>query len=130
MVEKNSFKTFFLIAIIIFILHGLEEYATQFYTIDKSYLITIGSISTTGSTFLIYQFVLWALLGLAYILIVRGKWSKVLSVVVGLILLFESQHLYEVALTGKYYPGAYTAILFPIIAFFFWKELLKSYKKI
>ncbi len=127
---SQKFKTYFLIAIIIFILHGLEEYATQFYAIDKSYLITIGSINTSGSTFLIYQFILWALLGLVYILVVRGKWSKILSVIVGLTLFFELQHLYEVALTGKYYPGAYTAILFPIIAFFFWKELLKSYKKI
>ncbi len=120
----------FLLSILLFISHGIEEFATGFYNIDRSFLLTVGKLGgSLAVVFIIYQLVLWALLWVAYVLVVRGKWIRILSSVIGLVMLLELQHLYEVAVTGKYYPGAYTAVLFPVIGFFFWKELLNNYKK-
>ena len=48
-------------------------------------------------------------------------------VVLGLFLVLEPLHILNAAFTGQYYPGMITAALFPIVAFFFWKELIKEF---
>ena len=120
----------FLLSIVLFIVHGIEELATGFYNVDWSFLLVFGKLGGNLSViFIIYQLILYILLWLAYTLVARGKWVRVLSSIVGSVMLLELQHLYEVVVTGKYYPGAYTAVLFPIVGFFFWKELVNNYKK-
>jgi len=127
---SQKLRTIFLLAVALFVVHGIEEFLTGFYNIDWLFLLVFGKLgSSLAQTFIIYQLVLWALLGLSYVLVIRGKGTRILSSIIGVIMLLELQHLYEVAVTGKYYPGAYTAILFPIIGFLFWKELIKEYKK-
>ena len=122
-------RTLFLIGIVVFIVHGIEEFVTGFYNIDRSFLLTVGKLgSNLSMIFIIYQLILWSLLGLAYTWIAQAKCTRTLSSVVGLVMLLELQHLYEVVVTAQYYPGAYTAILFPIIAYFFWKELIKNWR--
>lgn len=129
-VISSKLKQLFLLAIVLSIAHGIEELATGFYNTDRSFLLTVGKVGgNLAVAFVIYWLILWGLFWLAYMLVVRGKWIRILSGIVGVVMLLELQHLYEVVATGKYYPGAYTAILFPIIGFFFWKELIKNWSK-
>ena len=44
----------------------------------------------------------------------------------GIIFIYELHHLYKAVLTGGYYPGLITALLFPVIGYFYWRELLKA----
>lgn len=126
---SSKLKTIFIISIPIFIAHGLEEFFTKFYNVDKSFLLTVGKISDNlALAFIFYQITLWLLLLLAYFLFRKNKLVLPISIIFIFVMTLELQHLYETLITGKYYPGTYTAVLFPIIAFFFLKELLNNYK--
>lgn len=108
----------FLLSIVMFVLHGLEEYFTGFYLIDKSYLLTVGRLGTNPEMrFIAYQAVLWGVLLAGYFLVRKGKWRKPILLALGVIMVLELQHLYETVVTRKYYPGSYTAVLFPFLAF-------------
>ena len=55
---STKLKNIFLISIILFITHGVEEFFTGFYNIDKSFLLTVGKISNNlPLVFILYQIV-------------------------------------------------------------------------
>ena len=119
----------YLLSIPLFIAHGLEEYFTGIYVVDSQVQFALAFLKPLGSLqtrFLIYQIVLWALLVTAYLLVRKGILQTLLSVLLGLILIYELQHFYGAFITGGYYPGLVTAFLFPVIGFFLWKELFKQ----
>ena len=125
---STKLKNIFSVSIILFIAHGVEEFFTGFYNIDKSFLLTVGKISNNlPLVFILYQIVLWLLLLLAYFFIKKNKWVLPISITLTVFMILELQHLYETLITGKYYPGTYTAVIFPVIAFLFCKELFKNY---
>ncbi len=123
---SQKLKTILKIAFLISIVHGLEEYITGFYKIDKSYLISIGRLSTSGNAFLFYQLVLWLLFLMLLILIYKNKKVFGLIILVGILLTLEVQHLYEAIVRLEYYSGLWTSLLFIPTVFLFWKELLKQ----
>ncbi len=123
---SQKLKTILKIAFLISIAHGLEEYITGFYKIDKSYLISIGRLSTTGNAFLVYQLVFWLLFLMLLILTHKEKKVFGLIILVGILMTLEVQHLYEAIVRFEYYPGLWTSLLFIPAAFLFWKELLKQ----
>jgi len=49
--------------------------------------------------------------------------------VYGIILILETEHILQTIYRGEYYSGTLTALLFPIIAIFFWRELIKNLRK-
>ena len=124
---SQKLKTILKISFLIFIAHGLEEYITEFYKIDKSYLISIGRLSSTGNAFLVYQLVLWLLLLVLLMIIFRGKKVAGFLILIGVLMILELQHLYEAIVRFGYYPGLWTSLLFIPTAFLFWKELLKRF---
>lgn len=125
---SQKLKNIFVFSIIFFIAHGVEEFLTGFYNVDKSFLLTVGKISNNLSlAFILYQIILWLLLLLAYFFVKKNKWVLPISITLIVLMILELQHLYETLIIGKYYPGTYTAVIFPIIAFLFWKELRKQF---
>ena len=125
---SQKLKNIFLLSIILFIAHGVEEFFTGFYNVDKSFLLTVGKISNNlPLVFILYQVILWMILSLAYFFIKKNKWVFPISITLIVFMILELQHLYETLITGKYYPGTFTAIIFPFIAFFFLKELRKQF---
>jgi len=126
---SEKLKTILKIAFLISIAHGLEEYATGFYKIDKSYLISIGRLSTTGNAFLVYQLVLWLLFLMLLILIYKQKRVFGFVILAGILMTLEVQHLYEAVVRFEYYPGLWTSLLFIPTAFLFWKEFIKNLRQ-
>ncbi len=121
----------FVLAIPLFIVHGLEEYFTGFYKIDASFLYTIGRLSNnTAKTFLFFQVMVWLVLAATAALRLPKRWTLALLTFWGIVMIFELHHVYEALILGGYYPGLVTALLFAIIGYFYWKELIKNYKQL
>jgi len=123
-------KNILSLAILLFIVHGLEEYFTGFYHIDPSIQAVFGKLGfSLASTFLFFQIVLWLLLILGFLLVKKNIWPKTILVVVGLIMFYELYHIYKAIMVGGYYPGLYTALIFPVVEYFYWREFIRNYKK-
>jgi len=123
---SQKLKNIFLFSIPVFVAHGIEEYFTGLYNFGSLYQ----SFSNPKIVFILVVLIFVnTLLVTSYILIKNNKWMFGLSTTVGLLLIFELIHIYDAVRVGGYYPGLYTALIFPIIGFFFWKELLNNYKK-
>ena len=121
---SNKLKNLFYISIPLFIAHGVEEYFTGLYNFDPFYQL----FSNPKIVFVFVVLVLLnVLLIISYILVQKNKWSLALSTALGILLVLELIHIYDAMRVGGYYPGLYTALVFPIIGFFFWKELLKNF---
>ena len=126
---SSKLKNIFALSIPVFIVHGLEEYFTGFYRIDPLIQDVFGKFSLgLANTFIVFQIVFWLLLALGLFLVEKNILPRMISVIMGLIILFEFSHIYEAIVIGGYYPGLITALVFPIVAFFFWKELIKDIK--
>jgi len=61
-------------------------------------------------------------------LILNRKYLLELLTFLGLVFIFELHHLIKAVISLSYYPGMITGLLFPIIGFFYWKELIKNWK--
>ena len=126
----NRLKNIFALSIPLFIAHGIEEILTGFYNIDSQaefWFGNLNSLPVAQATFMLFQIMIWLMLIVAYLLLLGPKWQLRLMFIPGVVLVYELHHLYKAFEVGGYYPGLITALLFPIIAFFFWKELVKSW---
>ncbi len=124
--KHTKLQSTFLALASLFVIHGLEEYFTEFYKIDWSYRLIFDSLSDIPEVFLAYQASLWLLLLLTYVLLKKGKRISWLLIVLGVLSILELQHVYAAIVSQTYYPGLITSLLFPIVGFYFWKELLKK----
>ena len=125
---SNKLKNIFALSIPLFIAHGIEEFLTHFYDIDahdQAIFGLLSSLSNHGATFVVFQIMLWLLLIVSYLLISSEQWRFRLMFIPGIIFIYELHHLYKAVMLGGYYPGLVTALLFPVIGYFYWKELLK-----
>lgn len=126
-------KNIFILSVPVFITHGLEEYFTGLYNIDSHVKFIFGyfnALPTPQAVFLLFQIALWILLITIAILISSEKWRLRLMIIPGLFYIYEFHHIWKAILAGGYYPGLITALVFPIIAVFFWRELIRNYKKV
>lgn len=126
---SSKLKTIFGVSIPLFIAHGIEEYVVGFYDIDPYSLFVFRpfvEMSVNQATFLLFQVMVWLLLGISFLLISGAKWQSRLMFLPGLVYIFELHHIIKAIFAGGYYPGLITALGFPVIAFFFWRELWKE----
>lgn len=127
---SQKLKNIFLLLIPIFIAHGLEEYFTDFYHIDPSIQAVFVRLGfSLANTFLVFQITLWLLLILGFVLLRKSILTKTISLIMAGLLVFELWHIYKAIMVGGYYPGLYTALLFPIVGYFYWRELIKNNKQ-
>ena len=128
---SQKLKNIFLLSIPLFIAHGIEEYLTGLYKVDshvKSMFGYFEHLAPLQATFLIFQIMLWLLLIVSYLLIRSEKWQLWLMIIPGVIFIYELHHFYKAFDVGGYYPGLITALLFPVIGGFYWKEWVKCVK--
>ena len=121
----------FLISIVLFITHGLEEYFTGFYNVDNIFKFVFHvfeNMSIPQAIFFLFQIMWWSLLIISYLLIFKKNWILVLLTIYALVFIFEIHHIIKAVIYWEYYPGSITAIFFPVLGFFYWKELIKLYK--
>ena len=127
----KKLQQIFLIAIPLFIAHGLEEIYTGFYNIDSHVEFMfgkLGSLPTMQGLFILFQIMIWLMLIIGYLLLLGPKWQLRLMFIPGTVFIYELHHLYKAINAGGYYPGLISAILLYIVGFLFWKELVKNYK--
>ena len=128
----NKLKIIFGTSIPLFVVHGTEEYMTHFYNVDTHYQNIFGflfGLSNQAAIFITFQVLLWILLVVSFLLILGEKWQLNILAIIGLVYIYELHHIYKAMVVGGYYPGLYTAFLFPFLAFFFWKEWFINWKK-
>lgn len=122
---SKKLKVLYLISIIMVFIHGIEEYFTGLYTFDSFYT----SFAHPRLVFVIIILILCnGFLALSYIAIQKGKFSLSFSVVLGVLLLYEFQHIIVSISHRDYTPGLITALSFPVLSILFWKELLLNLK--
>lgn len=129
----SRLKLIFGLSIPFFIAHGVEEYLTGFYNLDKWDEWIFGLlpfVSTHQAMFATFQVMLWLLLIVALVLFLGERWRFYMLALLGVIFIFELHHPVKALLTGGYYPGLVTSLAFPFLAYFFWREWLKNYRKI
>lgn len=75
---SQTLKNIFGLSILLFILHGVEEYLTGFYAIDSHVRFVFGLLEGTSSlqvAFLVFQFMFWSALVAVYFVLLGGRWS-------------------------------------------------------
>ncbi len=129
---SKSLQNLVLIAVVVLIIHGIEEYVTGFYVVDKVFLFLIAplvNMSVPQAAFLVFQVMLWILLVVSMLLLRGQAWIFRLLAVLGVILVLEAEHLLIALAIWSYYPGSFTALAFPVLSFLYWKQLLIEWKK-
>ncbi len=125
-------KIIFGLSIPLFILHGIEEFRTGFYKADavsEFIFRPLERMSEHEIMFVTFQVMFWLLLVVAFLMTISERWRLRMMVVLGLVYIVQLHHIWKALVSWSYYPGLYTALLFPIVGFFFWKELLPQLRK-
>lgn len=128
MVTKKLINLFG-ISIPLFIIHGLEEYFNGLYNIDSHVKFMFGyfqNMSSLQSSFLLLQIMLWVLLVISFLLL-KQKGIKILLIFLGLVYIYELHHIIKAIEVGGYYPGLITGLGFPLIGYFYWRELISTW---
>lgn len=126
----QKLKVIFSLSVPVFIAHGLEEYLTGFYDVDtlfKSVFRSFETMSNRQATFLLFQIMIWLLYIVTAFLIANEQWRLRLMVIPGLIYIFELHHIVMAINAFGYYPGVITALLFPVIGFFYLREYIRIF---
>lgn len=129
---SKKLRNLFLISIPLFVAHGIEEYLTRFYDIypllNFSWTENIFQ-SIPQATFFMFQTMWWLLIIVIYILLRRDKGTIYLMTFVGLVYIYEITHILSAVIVQSYTPGFTTGLLFPFMAFLYWKELIRNWAK-
>jgi len=123
-------RLLFLTAAFLFVLHGAEEYLTGFTHVDSIFrLVFVPLLSGDPSRtfFVTFQIMTGVLLLIAFLLLQGRKWILRLLCIPGIVMVLELRHVFQALMIQSYYPGSLTALLFPIVAFLYWKELLREF---
>ncbi len=117
------------ISLLLIYAHGLEEIITGFYPSDR-YMIFFSSLfaSIPQATYWISHLLFWVFLLISYLLVIGGRWKYFVLALFGTIFFIELHHPIDAFLTGGYYPGMITALIYPFIGFFYWKQLITDWK--
>jgi len=85
--------------------------------------------NTSAERFYWFSHFLWWILVPVIFLVLRSK-SVILPLLVlfGVVFVFEIHHLIKAVLAQSYYPGMVTAVFYPIVGIFFYKELVREWK--
>ena len=117
------------LCIVLFLLHGLEEWFSGFYDVDPTFgLAARLAPSKAASVFVGSQIALWVMLVVFYILLLGAKWRLRALVLFGLVVTFEVEHVVLALVKRAYYPGAVTSTLFIPLAVLFWMELRRVWQ--
>ncbi len=127
---SKKLKTLFLLSIVIVYLHFFEEVISGFYKNDWIMLYISSHFQTINQAQYYGSHIVWILMiGPAALLILGGKWILRVLTLFGFFFIFELHHLIDAIRTLSYSPGVITNIAFEVIGFFYWKELLRNWRR-
>ena len=129
MISKRL-NNLFLITLIPIYLHGIEEILTGFSHIDSFMVIGSHFFNTSSEQFYwVSHIIFWLLLPVLYLFFYKTKVALFLFSLFGLFFIVELHHIYKAVLIKNYYPGLITSLAYPVIGFFYIKELIKIWRK-
>lgn len=120
----------FHLTVVLIYLHALEEVLTGFPTSD-SFMVLGGNVfGTTPEIFYWVTHAIW-LLGVPATFILAHKSKLILSLLAlfGAVFVFEFHHLFKSLLRADYYPGMITALFYPVVGLYYWKQLLIDWRR-
>lgn len=126
---SDKLKKITVIAIIMIYVHGLEEIIIGFWKVDSLLMIWNGYLTSIPQAVYFASHVYWWLMLVPILLLVLGgKWALRGLALFGVIFLIEIHHLVGALISWSYYPGLITALFYPIVGFFYWKELIRTFR--
>ena len=126
---SEKLKLLFAISIPIFMAHGLEEFWTDFYSVDPHYrwlFSPFEGMPVYKATFVLFNLMAWLWLVTSLLLISGAKWQLRLALLPMLLYVFELHHLLDIAAARGYTPGAVTGVAFPFLTFFYGRQWLRD----
>lgn len=130
MVSKKL-KILTALTILLLYLHAYEEAVTGFPQSDV-FFIWIGNafLNQTTEAYWVSHIIWFVLLAISFLLILGGKWTLRILSIFSLVFIVELHHVIKAIIYQKlYYPGMFTALLFPILGIFYWRELIINWRK-
>lgn len=126
---SKKLKTLLILSVIIVYLHFFEEIVSGYYLNDWIMQYISSRFQNINQAQYYGSHIVWALMiGPAALLAIGGKWTLRVLTFYGVFFIFELHHLIDAIKIWNYYPGVITNIIFEIIGFFYWKELVKNWR--
>lgn len=127
MISENFAKVFLFFLVLIYA-HGIEEVLTGFHYNDSFMILGAQYFNISVETFYwISHLVWWISVPLLFIIFRKSKFIFPLMALYGLVFIIESHHLVKALIIKSYYPGMVTALFYPIVGFFYWRQLIKGW---
>lgn len=128
---SSKLKKIFLLGLILIYAHGIEEIMFGFWEVD-SIMMTWNDflISIPQAVYYASHIAWWLLLIPIALLTMGGRWALWGLALFGIVWFIELHHISgAVFITHTYYPGMITAILYPAVGVFYYRELIQNFKK-
>lgn len=127
---SNKLKRFFLISLLLIYAHGIEEIIGGFQYFDSFMVLGANYFGTAPEIFYwVSHIIFWLSLPILFLLFHKRRVGIILMAIFGVIFIVELHHPIKALFINHYYPGMITALLYPIVGFFFWRQLIKDWHK-
>jgi len=126
---SKKLQQLFLVSLALIYLHGLEEILTG-YQYQDSFMIFGANLFGTGpeTFYWVSHILFWFALPVLYLAFKNSSFGLVLAGIFGLLFVVEFHHLVKGLVGLGYYPGTITALFYPILGTFFWRQWLKDWR--
>ena len=129
MKASQKLQHLFLLSLALVYIHGLEEILTGFQYKDSHIAFGAKMLGTSPELFYwVTHIIFWLSLPILYFIFRNSKYGLVLAGVFGIIFIEEFHHLIKGAQSLQYSPGVFTALFYPILGIFFWKQWLRDWR--
>lgn len=128
---SDNLKKIFLLGLVFIYAHGIEEILFGFWKVD-SVLMTWNNFLTSIPQAVYYasHIAWWLLLIPIAMLTIGGRWALGGLALFGIVWFIEIHHVIgAVFVTHSYYSGMITALLYPVVGIFYYRELIKNFRK-
>lgn len=126
---SNKLKKLFLLSLLLIYIHGVEEILTGFAYKDSFMVFGANLFKTATENFYwVFHLIWWVAVPVLFFLFKQTKLIFLLMSIYGSVFVIEIHHLAKAVILGSYYPGMITAVFYPVLGYFYWKELIKNRK--
>ena len=127
---SEKLRKIFYIALVLIYVHVIEELLTGFQHTDSFMIIGGNLIGTIPEGFYWILHTIW-LLGVPaiYYFFRKSKNLLPLALLFGLVFFVEFHHLIKGLMRMEYYSGIVTSLAYPVLGFFYWKQIFVDWKE-
>lgn len=126
---SDKLKHIFLLSLILIYVHGVEEIINGFQYSDSFMVYGANLFNTTPEIFYwVSHLVWWISLPTLFLLFNKNRLGLLLMTLYGFVFFIELHHPIKGLLSGRYYPGMITALLYPVFGIFYWKQIIRDWK--